>query len=353
MPSGLIAALAAPIREVAAQVGPGWSDEGDPTTSLARVRDRLADISAVTRAGWSRAAERWSGAGADGAANFMSGVAESADRLALRIDELRVSTAEAADAVTWARSRLREILSRFEERAAAIEARLDEPGAAEELREEARRALNEAIAVVDGLRTELDGHAAGVAAPTAPAAAAEMPSGAPTTPAGFGTPSGGGGTPSGGAFGSATPTAAEPASLPLPDPERFGDGVAVTLPDGSTVMAPNPLAANAVRYALTQLGVPYVWGGTTPGVGLDCSGLTQWAYHQAGLDLPRLAQEQDLGAAVNQNSLRPGDLAVWDGHVAMIVGDGQMIEAGDPVQLSPIRTTNAGQGFQGFWRPTA
>jgi cell wall-associated NlpC family hydrolase len=119
------------------------------------------------------------------------------------------------------------------------------------------------------------------------------------------------------------------------------------------VEAPNAVAADAVRNALTQLGVPYVWGGTAPGVGLDCSGLTQWAYHEAGLDLPRLAQEQDLGAAVNQNALRPGDLAVWDGHVAMIVGDGQMIEAGDPIQLSAIRTTNAGQGFQGFWRPTA
>ena len=63
-------------------------------------------------------------------------------------------------------------------------------------------------------------------------------------------------------------------------------------------MAPNAVAASAVRHALTQLGVPYVWGGTTPGVGLDCSGLTQWAYHEAGLNLPRLAQEQDLGAAV-------------------------------------------------------
>jgi cell wall-associated NlpC family hydrolase len=349
MPSGLIAALAAPIRELAARVGPGWSDEGDPTTALARVRDQLADISAAARNSWNSAAERWSGAGADGAADFMSGVAESADRLALRIDDLRVSTADAAGAVAWARSRLRDIVSRFEERAAAIEARLDEPGAADELREEARRALNEAIAVVDQLQTQLDGHAAGVAAPTAPAG---VSNGAPTAPAGFGAPSGLGGPP-GGALVGAAPAGAELASLPLPDPEQFGDGVAVTLPDGSTVMAPNPLAANAVRYALTQLGVPYVWGGTTPGVGLDCSGLTQWAYHQAGLDLPRLAQEQDLGSAVNQNSLRPGDLAVWDGHVAMVVGNGQMIEAGDPVQLSPIRTTNAGQGFQGFFRPTA
>jgi cell wall-associated NlpC family hydrolase len=133
----------------------------------------------------------------------------------------------------------------------------------------------------------------------------------------------------------------------------FGSGVAIALPDGSTATAPNAIAASAVRHTLTQLGVPYDWGGTTPGVGLDCSGLTQWAYHEAGLDLPRLAQEQDTGAAVDRGSLRPGDLAVWDGHVAMIVGNGQMIEAGDPVKLSPIRTTNAGQGFQGFWRPTA
>jgi cell wall-associated NlpC family hydrolase len=360
MPSGLIIALGAPIRELAAQVGPGWSDGRDPATSLAHVRDLLADISAATRSGWTRTAETWSGAGADGAADFMSGAAESADRLALRIDELRANTTEAADAVAWARSRLRDIINRFEERATAIEARLDEPGAAEELREEAQRALEEAVAVVDDLRTQLDGHAADVAAPTTPAT---VSAGVPAAPAGFTAPAGFGASPAampsswgsmpGGAVGGLAPTDAQLAALPLPDPEQFGNGVAVALPDGSTVTAPNATAANAVRYALTQLGVPYVWGGTTPGVGLDCSGLTQWAYHQAGLDLPRLAQEQDLGAAVNQNSLRPGDLAVWDGHVAMIVGNGQMIEAGDPVKLSTIRTTNAGQGFQGFWRPTA
>ena len=125
------------------------------------------------------------------------------------------------------------------------------------------------------------------------------------------------------ANGGFAPADTDLASLALPDAGQLGDGVAVTLPDGSTVTAPNPMAASAVRHALTQLGVPYVWGGTTPGVGLDCSGLTQWAYHEAGLDLPRLAQEQDVGTAVNQGSLRPGDLAVWDGHVAMIVGNGR------------------------------
>jgi cell wall-associated NlpC family hydrolase len=143
------------------------------------------------------------------------------------------------------------------------------------------------------------------------------------------------------------------APMTVPEAGVFGDGVAIRLPDGSTATAPNAVAASAVRHALTQLGVPYDWGGTTPGVGLDCSGLTQWAYSEAGLNLPRLAQEQDVGAAVAAGNLRPGDLAVWDGHVAMIVGNGQMVEAGDPVKLSPIRTTNAGQGFQGFWRPTA
>jgi peptidoglycan DL-endopeptidase CwlO len=88
------------------------------------------------------------------------------------------------------------------------------------------------------------------------------------------------------------------------------------------------VAASVVRHALTQLGVPYEWGGSIPGVGLDCSGLTQWAYHEAGLNIPRLPQEQDVGATVDPGSLRPGDLAVWDGHVAMIVGNGMMIEAG-------------------------
>ena len=129
-------------------------------------------------------------------------------------------------------------------------------------------------------------------------------------------------------------------------------GVEVELPDGSIATAPNAEAAAAVRNALTQQGVPYAWGGTTPGVGLDCSGLTQWAYGQAGVDIPRLAQEQGIGNQVDQNNLMPGDLAVWDGHVAMVIGNGQMVEAGDPVEISAIRTTNSGMGFHGFYRPT-
>jgi cell wall-associated NlpC family hydrolase len=157
-------------------------------------------------------------------------------------------------------------------------------------------------------------------------------------------------------------------SVPLPDPApgvtnpESGTGSAgstgsaaglqIDLPDGSVATAPNAEAAAAVRNALTQQGVPYEWGGTSPGVGLDCSGLTQWAYGQAGVDIPRLAQEQGIGSPVDQSELLPGDLAVWDGHVAMVIGNGQMVEAGDPVSVSPVRTSNIGMGFHGFYRPT-
>lgn len=141
--------------------------------------------------------------------------------------------------------------------------------------------------------------------------------------------------------------AAPAANLPGSDA-----GLQVELPDGSVATAPNAEAAAAVRNALTQQGVPYAWGGTSPGIGLDCSGLTQWAYGQAGVDIPRLAQEQSVGTPVGHNDLMPGDLAVWDGHVAMVVGNNQMIEAGDPVSISSVRTSNVGMVFHGFYRPT-
>lgn len=124
----------------------------------------------------------------------------------------------------------------------------------------------------------------------------------------------------------------------------------------AALSAPAPAADTAgqaaVDAALGQLGTPYVWGGTQPG-GFDCSGLVQWAYGQAGVELPRTAEEMAVGAQVTADQLQPGDLAVWDGHVAMYIGDGQMIEAGDPVQTNPVRTSNMSMGFQGFWRPTA
>ena len=113
----------------------------------------------------------------------------------------------------------------------------------------------------------------------------------------------------------------------------------------------SPVGAAAVAAAKSQLGTPYVWGGAAPG-GFDCSGLTSWAYKQAGLDIPRVAADQTVGRQVSYDELQPGDLVLWSGHAAMYAGDGMMVEAGDPVQMNPVRTENLGMTFRGFWRPT-
>ena len=107
----------------------------------------------------------------------------------------------------------------------------------------------------------------------------------------------------------------------------------------------------AAQAALSQVGTPYGWGGTGNG-NFDCSGLTQWAWRQAGVELPRTAESQTVGRQVSAEELQPGDLVVWDGHVAMYSGDGQIVEAGSPVQTGPLRTNNMGMAFKGFWRPT-
>jgi cell wall-associated NlpC family hydrolase len=355
----LVATLSAPLHDVRASLGAGRFD--GTASALADVSDSLLGVSAAAGRSWAQAGPSWSGSAADSAGDFGATTVSVIEALSQRAGHLGATAGAAADAVARARAELDRIIDDFETRAAALANDLESPGAMAELVEEARRALDDALAVVDGLTDELDARAAAVA----PSVGSSPADGAGSLGSGWGW---GGGTSSGvgagaaglGAAGLGTAAAGGAASAQPrrrteapADPGVFGSGVAVHLPGGATSTAPNAVAASAVRHALTQLGVPYDWGGTTPGVGLDCSGLTQWAYREAGLELPRLAQEQDVGSAVDRGSLRPGDLAVWDGHVAMIVGDGLMVEAGDPVQLSTIRTTNAGQGFQGFWRPTA
>ena len=118
---------------------------------------------------------------------------------------------------------------------------------------------------------------------------------------------------------------------------------------GNTTVTPTPAApsnnssaaSTIVSAAYSQLGVPYVWGGTTPGVGLDCSGLTQYCHRVAGISIPRTSSAQLAGGTIVSNP-QPGDICWTPGHVAIYTGGGQMIEAqqtGVPVCVSSVRVT--------------
>jgi peptidoglycan DL-endopeptidase CwlO len=141
---------------------------------------------------------------------------------------------------------------------------------------------------------------------------------------------------------------------------RANATLASYLASGSTFSAPPPVAGGgataAVRAAETQLGVPYVWGGESPGVGFDCSGLVAWAWAQAGISLPHYSGAQMADSSpVPISDLQPGDLLFYGPggsvHVAMYVGGGDMIEAtfpGTVVRIDPVRF---GSTFAGAGRP--
>jgi cell wall-associated NlpC family hydrolase len=101
-------------------------------------------------------------------------------------------------------------------------------------------------------------------------------------------------------------------------------------------------AAAAFAAARSALGRPYVWGANGPG-GFDCSGLVQWSYARAGVQLPRTSQEQQhAGRRIPLSQARPGDLVVYRSdasHVGMYAGNGLVIHAphpGAPVRYDPV-----------------
>jgi cell wall-associated NlpC family hydrolase len=133
-------------------------------------------------------------------------------------------------------------------------------------------------------------------------------------------------------------------------------------------------AQTAIDAAMAYLGLPYAWGGggthgPGPGldpdegvIGFDCSGLTQYAYAQAGISIPRNSRAQYAQLAkVSANDLQPGDLVFWASnpanpatihHVALYLGGGQVVQApesGDVVKVSGMWWS----GYAGAVRPSA
>lgn len=301
--------LIAPLRALIAALGTGDLPAGGPTTTLAASSAVLEQASALTDRVAADAADGWVGEGGTAAVGLATRTARADVAEGSAGVDIGATVALAAGRVKQANTELNRLADSFVATASAVAPTLT-AAALPVLIGLAAQHVAQGLAVIARTQTELAADAQAVGRHTAPAEAV-VP----------------------GAYSAAA------------------GSVPITLPDGSVAYAPNQRAAAAVRAALGQRGVPYVWGGTTPD-GFDCSGLTQWAYRQAGLELPRLAQDQDTaGFQVAQSQLQPGDLAVWSGHVAMYIGNGQLVEAGDPVQVSALRTTNLNQTFEGFYRP--
>lgn len=98
-----------------------------------------------------------------------------------------------------------------------------------------------------------------------------------------------------------------------------------------------------VAYATSFLGINYLWGGNVPSTGFDCSGLTRYVYAHFGIDLPRVAEDQQkVGVYESIDNLKPGDLVFFGNpayHVGIYAGSGYFIHAphtGDCVKISPL-----------------
>ncbi|MGH3065047.1 MAG: NlpC/P60 family protein [Gaiellaceae bacterium] len=100
--------------------------------------------------------------------------------------------------------------------------------------------------------------------------------------------------------------------------------------------------SHVVGIAVQYLGIPYVWGGSSPSTGFDCSGFIMYVYAQLGVSLPHHAASQfAYGTPVSREQLAPGDLVFFDGlgHAGIYIGGGQFVHAphtGDVVKISSI-----------------
>src|SRR5690348_14796882 len=134
---------------------------------------------------------------------------------------------------------------------------------------------------------------------------------------------------------------APPPQAPDPQPQPAPAPAPTPAPAPSPPPAPPTTHANAATIAARYLGVPYVWGGASPG-GFDCSGLVMYVYAQLGVSLPHYTVSQwNATTPISTSDLQPGDLVFFDGlgHVGLYIGNGEFIPAphtGTVVQVASL-----------------
>jgi cell wall-associated NlpC family hydrolase len=150
------------------------------------------------------------------------------------------------------------------------------------------------------------------------------------------------------------PLVAQSASSGVPETDGAAGVAGSTAADGPGLTTAEVIAF--LKAAESRLGMPYVWGGDGPDV-FDCSGLVQWSFAQAGVVMPRVADAQALtGPEVPVSELQPGDLLFYHtdptapgyiSHVAIYLGDGEMLQAPEPGLDVEVVPASFGSEFAG------
>lgn len=137
-------------------------------------------------------------------------------------------------------------------------------------------------------------------------------------------------------------------------PVTAASGASAAAATAATAAAPSDATAvesAVIAKARELLGVPYLWGGTDPSKGLDCSGFTQLVFRSQGVELPRVSSQQATAGSpvASLAEARPGDLLFFDysptrpgiDHVGIYLGGGQMVAA--PQSGDVVKVQSAGQ----------